>query len=690
MRRRSALTASLCAGLAIAAATSAWAAEAPGASINWASHGGDASETGYSRLDQITTSNVAKLGLEWSLDLPGEVTLEATPLAVDGVLYFTGSYAAVYAVEAATGKLIWKFDPQTWKHNPLKMHFGFGANRGAAYADGRVFAAALDGRLFSLDAKSGKLLWSVETTDPQSMQNITGAPRTFKDKVIIGNGGADFGTRGYVTAYNAATGQQVWRFYTAPGSPEENRGDPAMERAAASWNGEYWKTGTGGAVWDSITFDPEFNRVYLGTGNGGPYDPTVRSPGGGDNLYTASIVAIDADTGKYIWHYQINPSDAWDYDCTQRMTLATLTISGRPRKVLLQAPKNGFFYVIDRQSGKLVSAEKIGKVNWADRVDLNTGRPVEARGIRYQEAKSSIWPSSIGAHSWQDMSYSSRTGLVYIPYQQVGGSFSKGKPEPGDISVGGLSLGWARSDPRDGKGALLAWDPVHQRAAWKVQLDTLWNGGTLATAGGLVFQGTADGYFSAYDSSNGGRLWRFNAGLGIIAAPISYSIGSRQQISVLVGYGGQTAIASDLMHVGWKYGAQPRRLLTFALGGDAVLPPSAPPTMTVNAVDDSAIQLNQADVAAGHAIFLACAACHGRELVSTGGPAPDLRESRLALNPDSFWSVVHDGALIQRGMPDFKSFTREQVMQIYAYIRAGARQSIAAGKPDDNSPPPAH
>jgi quinohemoprotein ethanol dehydrogenase len=675
-------------GWTISQASSAGAGEMVGTAADWPNHAGDADETGFSRLDQIKTSNVARLGLEWSLELPGEVTLEATPLAVNGVLYFTGSYAAVYAVDAVTGKLLWKFDPQTWAHNPDKMHFSFGANRGVAYANGRVFSAALDGRLFAFDAKTGGLLWSVETTSPQSVQSITGAPRTFKDKVIIGNAGADFGARGYVTAYDAATGRQAWRFYTAPGSPEENRGDPAMERAAATWTGEYWKTGTGGAVWDSITFDRELNRIYLGTGNGGPYDPAARSPGGGDNLYTASVVALDADTGKYLWHYQVNPSDAWDYDCTQPMLLAALTINGKSRKVLMQAPKNGFFYVIDRQTGKLVSAEKIGKVTWADHIDIATGRPVEAKDIRYETGRVSIWPSSLGAHSWQQMSYSPNTGLVYIPYLQVGARFSKGAPESGDISVGGLSMGWAKTDPQDGKGALLAWDPVRKRAAWKVQLDTLWNGGTLGTSGGLVFQGAADGYLSAYDASNGARLWRFNAGLGIIASPISYSVGTKQYISLLVGYGGQSAIASDLMHVGWKYGAQPRRLLTFALDGKAVLPPAEPPTMEVKALDDASVQLKESDVAVGHAIYLACAACHGRDLVSTGGPAPDLRESQLALNPDSFWSVVHDGALIARGMPRFETFTREQVMQIYAYIRSGARQTLASRKTEDRNLPP--
>jgi quinohemoprotein ethanol dehydrogenase len=481
-----------------------------------------------------------------------------------------------------------------------------------------------------------------------------------------------------VTAYDAATGRQVWRFYTTPGTADESRGDPAMERAAATWNGPYWKTGTGGSVWDSITFDAEFDRIYLGTANAGLYDPEVRSPGGGDNLYTASIVALDANTGKYAWHYQVNPRDSWDYDSTQRMTLADLVIKGEHRKVLMQAPKNGFFYVLDRRSGKLISAGKIGKVTWAERIDLATGRPVEAKNIRYETGDVVIWPSPVGAHSWQDMSFSPKTGLVYIPYMQVGAHFFKGEPAPGDIAIGGLSIGWAKTDPQDGKGALLAWDPIAQQARWRTQLNTLWNGGTLATAGDLVFQGSADGHFSAYDASSGKPLWQFNAGLGIIAAPISFATRGKQYISVLVGYGGSAAIGSNAMHVGWKYGVQPRRLLTFALDAKSVLPPTAPPDMKAKAVDDPSIAIRATDVAAGRGLFLACAACHGRDLVSAGAPGPDLRESRLALDPDAVWKVVHDGALLERGMPRFETFTREQVMQIYAYIRAGAREALKA------------
>jgi quinohemoprotein ethanol dehydrogenase len=648
--------------------------------LDWAGHN-SVDEDAYSALDRINKSSVAKLGLEWSLDLEGEQSLEATPLAVDGVLYFTGSHAAVYAVDAASGKLEWKFDPETWKHNAGKLTMMLPINRGAAYADGRVFSGTLDGRLIALDAKTGALLWSTQTVPETGGKTITGAPRTFNGKVIIGNAGSDGGERGYVTAYDAATGRQVWRFYTTPGSPEENQGDLAMVRAATTWSGEYWKTGTGGGVWDSIAFDAQLNRIYLATGNAGPYDPDQRSPGDGDNLYTASIVALDADTGKYLWHYQVNPRDAWDFDSTQQMALADLVIGGARRKVLMQAPKNGFFYVLDRQTGKLISAEKLGKVTWAQRIDAATGRPVEVKGARYETGDAVVWPSPTGAHSWQSMSFSPKAGLVYLPYMQVGVHLHKGKPQPGLFYIGGLSLAGVVADAQDGKGALIAWDPVAQKARWRVQQRTLWNGGVLATAGDLVFQGTGDGFLIAYDAATGAQLWQFNAGLGIIGAPISYSVAGRQYVSILVGYGGATAIWNQLMPRGWKYGAQPRRLLTFSLGGHAQLPPTAPRSDSLNALDDPALEINAADAQAGQAIFnLACSGCHGLNLTSPGSPGPDLRESRIALSEQGIWAAVHEGALLQKGMPQFTMLGPQEVHEIYAYIRAGARAALANGK----------
>jgi quinohemoprotein ethanol dehydrogenase len=672
------LAASACSVLLVACRLSSPALDASGsAAAEWHNVNGDSDETGYSPLAQITAANAHRLGLAWYLDLPGEASLEASPIEVNGVLYFTGSYATVYAVNAATGTLAWKFEPKTWQHNPIKMNYNFAANRGAAFANGKIFSAALDGRLFALDAKTGQLIWSSETTDPKNGQTVTGAPRVFNGKVIIGQAGADFGMRGYVSAYDQETGKQAWRFYVVPASPEANKGDPAMEDAAKTWNGEFWrKTGGGGGPWDSITFDAELNRIYVGTANASPYDPEARSPGGGDNLYTASIVALDADTGKYVWHYQINPRDSWDYDCTQQMTLATLTIAGKPRKVLLQAPKNGFFYVLDRQTGKLISAEKLGKVTWADHIDLATGRPVENPSIRYETGLTILYPSASGLHSFMRMAYSPPTGLVYIPTLQMATRYRKGAPEDNEFSVMGLNTSSIVREAGDGKGSLLAWDPVAQKARWQVSLDTPWNGGALSTAGNVVFQGAGDGLFSAYDARNGTRLWQQNVGMGIVASPMTYSVGDKQYVAVLAGYGGSAGAMSDVFNVGWKFSG-PRRLLTFALDGKLVLPASAPRTLKVSVQDNPAEVLDPKQIAMGKSMIIACAACHGRNMVSSGGPAPDLRESTIPLNPDAFWSIVHDGALKEGGMPGFGIFGKPQIEAIRQYIRSRARAALA-------------
>jgi quinohemoprotein ethanol dehydrogenase len=666
-----------------------------GAGDDWPTVGGGVDESSYSRLTQINTGNVGKLGLAWSLDLPDEVTLEAPPIEVGGTLYFPGSYAAVYAVDAKTGKQLWRYDPQTWKHHPDKMHFSFGANRGVAYESGKVFVAALDCRLIALDARTGKELWVAETTPPGSFNICTGAPRTMNGKVIIGNGGADFGARGFVTAFDSSTGKQLWRFYTTPGSPDENKGHPALEAAARTWGADFWKhTGGGGTAWNGITFDPEANRVYIGAGNAGPYDPTVRDPnpdakgGKGDNLYTSSIVALDADTGKYVWHYQENPRDSWDYKATPNIQMATLNIDGKPRKVLMHAPTNGFFYVLDRDTGKLINQPgKTTVINWAKSIDVKTGRPNEEPDIRYETGLTELWPGTVGGHNWQPMSYSPRTGLVYIPIQQIGARFAKnGKASDNAFDVMGLLMEPIISKEGDGHGYLVAWNPVTQKEAWRVQNKNLWNGGTLALAGGLVFQGTAEGMFYAYDARSGKRVWEFNAGLGIVGAPISYSIDGKQYVSVLVGYGGTTAAYGHFMDVGWKFGAQPRRLLTFAIGGTARLAPTPGPDMTVHALDDPSLVLSEADVQAGKGLSVQCAACHGIAFQATGTPGPDLRESAIALRLDTLTQLLRSGALMERGMPKFDKLTDEQIRQIHAYLRAKAREALGLRKKDDSRP----
>ena len=577
------------AALVFTASTSLAApAQALGAGNDWPSVGGALDESSYSRLEQISTSTIGKLGLAWSLDLPGEVSLEATPLEVGGTIYFTGSLAKVYAVDAKTGALKWTYDPQVWKHNPDKMHFSFGANRGMAYENGKVFAAALDGRLFALDANSGKELWIAESI-PAGMLNIsTGAPRVMHGVVVIGNGGADFGARGFVTAFDAATGKQLWRFFITPASPEQNKGDAAMEAAAKTWSAEFWKTtGGGGTVWNGMTFDPELDRVYIGTGNSGPYDPNKRDPGGGDDLYNTSIVALDAKTGKYLWHYQENPRDCWDYKSTPNIIMATIPLDGRPRKVLLHAPTNGFFYVLDRNTGALLNEPgKTTEISWAKSIDAKAGRPNEYPNIRYETGETKIWPGSVGGHNWQAMSYDPKSGLAFIPIQQIGARFSRnGGGSENSFNVMGLSIEAITEKPGDGHGYLVAWNPVTQQEVWRVQQRGLWNGGTLATAGGLVFQGEATGAFSAHDVKTGKVLWKFDSGLGIIGAPMTYSVEGRQYVSILVGYGGTTAAYGHFMDMGYKFGKQPRRLLTFALGADKTLAPAVPPDFVVHALD---------------------------------------------------------------------------------------------------------
>jgi quinohemoprotein ethanol dehydrogenase len=662
-----------------------------GAGNNWPAVGGAADESSYSRLDQINTGDIDKLGLAWSLDLPGEVSLEGTPLEVDGTIYFTGSLAKVYAADAKTGALKWIYDPQVWKHSPDKMQFSFGANRGMAYEDGKVFAAALDGRLFALDANTGKQLWVAESIPAGALNISTGAPRVMNGKVIIGNGGADFGGRGFVTAFDANTGQQLWRFYVTPGSPEQNRGNPAMEAAAKTWSPDFWKhTGGGGTVWNGMTFDPELDRVYLGTGNSGPYDPVKRDPGGGDDLYNTSIVALDAKTGKYIWHYQENPRDCWDYKSTPNIIMATIPINGQLHDVLLHAPTNGFFYVLDRKTGKLLNEPgKTTEISWAKNIDLKTGRPNEYPNIRYETGDTKLWPGTLGGHNWQAMSYAPTTGLAYIPIQQIGEHFSRhGEASDDGFNVMGLMLEPIVEREGDGHGYLVAWNPVTQQEAWRVQHRGLWNGGTLATAGNLVFQGEATGDFAAYDAGSGKVLWKFAAGLGIIGAPMSYSVDGRQYVSILVGYGGTTAASGHFMDLGYKFGQQPRRLLTFALGGDQHLPPSAPPDFTVHALDDPTLKLNEAEVVAGRALSIECAACHGVGLQSTGTPGPDLRESAIALHLDSLSTLLKSGALIQQGMPRFENLTDEQIRDLYAYIRARAREVLGKRVKDEAAPRP--
>ena len=652
----------------------------PPETVDWPVKGHDDTDAHFSLLAQINTDNIDRLGLAWSLDLDDERgALEATPIAVDGVIYFPGSGSVVYAIDAVTGKKLWRHDPKVAENiDPSLLRFVFRANRGVAYADNKIMVGTNDGRLQALDAKSGELLWSVRTFPAESTRFISGVPRVFKDKVLIGHGGADWGNRGYVTAYNLQTGEQEWRFFTTPGSPEENAGNPAMEMAAETWTGEYWKTGTGGTVWHGMTYDEELDQLYIGTGNSTPYNPAVRSPGGGDNLFLVSIVALDPDTGDYIWHYQMNPREAWDYKATADIVLADLTLDGESRKVLMQAPTNGFFYVIDRRSGKMISAEKLGKVTWAERIDLETGRPVEYPNIRYETGSSLLWPSIMGAHNWHPMSYNPDTGLVYIPYTQLATRYSVGAPggAGGLKNPGGLKLEYVKADDEDGTGKLLAWDPIKQQAAWSVPRKSLWNGGVVSTAGGLVFQGTESGFIEAFNADDGERLWSFDVGQGVIAAPITYMVGGRQYLSILIGYGGAVMSTASVNDTYWDY-RLPRRLLTFALNGDATL--EAVDVTAPSIVDNEELVIDEAIVELGRGLYgrKMCVLCHGRDARTVGGQAPDLRRSGIAMSPEALGAFLRQGSSTKYGMPAYPEITDDEVNALYMLIRASARESLA-------------
>ncbi len=658
---------------------------APGAEQSagdWSSYGRGSSENRYSPLQQINVRSIDRLRLAWSLDLPDINSVASQPLEVGGTLYFAVGRAVVHAVSASSGKLLWRYDPAVEKHTQHKTRWSFGS-RGLAFWNKRVYVGTEDGRLICLDAKTGAMVWERMTVEAGDDRFITGAPRVFGDKVIIGHAGGDVGiTRGYVTTYDADTGRQLWRFYTVPGDPTKGFENAAMERAARTWADGSWKLGGGGAVWNAITYDAELNRFYIGTGNGLPWNRKIRSPGGGDNLYLSSIIALDADTGAYLWHYQLNPGDSWDYDATMDMVLTDLSIAGRSYKVLMQAPKNGFFYLIDRTNGKLLSAEKFAKVTWAERIDLKTGRPVELAGSRYENGESLVYPGVEGGHTLAAMSYSPKAGLVFIPTIESPGLFNDNGINPTKwVSKAhtfnfGIQSVNADGPPDSCSSALLAWNPTTQKAAWQVKTPGCRNGGTIATAGDLVFQGHPDGEFSAYATDGGRKVWSFNAGNGIVSGPLTYAVKGKQFVSVLAGMGGGAGAAGSVSaQFGWQARIHPRRLLTFTLEGTGVLPAAPPPSRAVP-IDDPGFVVDADKASRGTEIFGAdCMTCHGPGAVA-GGTAPDLRASPIAMDPAGFGQVVQQGVLQSRGMPAFPEFTPGDLESIRHYLRLRARESL--------------
>ena len=659
---------------------------------NWMSYGRTYSEQRFSPLRQINEQNVGQLGLAWYVDVDGRRGQEATPIVVDGVMYFSTAWSKVFAVNAATGEKLWSYDPKVppeWAVNACCDV----VNRGVAVWRGKVFVGTLDGRLVALDASTGKPTWETLTIDPKYRYTITGAPRVVQGKVLIGNGGAEMGVRGYVSAYDADTGKLAWRFYTVPGDPSKPFESPALEKAAKTWSGAWWKLGGGGTVWDSIVYDPELDLLYIGTGNGTPWNRRVRSPQGRDNLFTSSIVALKPETGEYLWHYQEVPGDAWDYDSAAPIILADITIGGAPRKVLFQAPKDGYFYVLDRATGEVISAKPYTAVTWATGIDPTTGRPLESVSARYEEGRQAapLAPGPLGGHSWHSMSYSPQTGLVYIPVQEAGFLYKSevhfqernlafntaidfvagGMPQKPEVKKGILD---------SIKGHLSAWDPIQQKEIWRVDRSSPVNGGILSTAGNLVFEGNAQGDLEAYQADKGKKLWSADAQSGVVAAPISYTVGGDQYLAVVVGWGGVFPLASGEPALKSGRLQNISRVLAFKLAGKASLPPL--PQFTQPELKPPRPTASARTVQRGETLFQNyCSTCHGDVAVS-GGVLPDLRYSGQLANQPQWNEVVLVGSLQPYGMVSFsKELSRQDAEAIRDYVIFRANQSLAESKP---------
>ncbi|MEY4641929.1 MAG: hypothetical protein RLZZ227_1923 [Pseudomonadota bacterium] len=654
------------------------AASEPG---QWMTYGGTYNEQRFSQLTQITPDNINQLGLAWFADLNTNRGQEATPLFIDGVIYVSESWSKVNAYDARTGALLWHYDP--------KVPGEFGArgccdvvNRGLAAWNGKIYVGAYDGRLIALDAATGTEVWSTVTTDQTKFYTITGAPRVANGKVFIGNGGAEYIYRGYVGAYDAETGEQLWRFYTVPGNPADGFENAAMEMAAATWTGNWWEKGGGGSTWDSMTYDPQTNLVMFGVGNGAPWNALARSPQGGDNLFTVSVVALDADTGEYRWHYQEIPAEEWDYDAVQQITVADIEINGALRHVAMQATKSGYYYMLDAATGELLVAENFVPVNWTTGYDLETGRPIINEAAQYTKAEGPriAQPGPAGAHAWHPMAYSPITELLYIPARESSIAYTANP----DTSLGNFNLnvdffgGDAAYDdpdnkiPRGGETKVIAWDPVRGEQVWAATRASGASVGMLATAGNLVFTGNpGEQIMQAFRADNGEQVWSYPIQAGISAGSISYELDGEQYIAQVVG--GQSP--------GGYYAPTYARLLVFKLGGAAQLPPNQEYTQApYNPPEQfaSADEITQG----GQNYGSACAICHG-DGGQSRGMFPDLRRSALLQSQEAFDQVVLGGIRAERGMPAFEGqLTAADTRLIRAYM---TDRAIAAR----DAPPPA-
>lgn len=662
-----------------------------GRSTDWLTYGRTYDEQRYSPLSQINRDTVSGLGLAWWAEFDTDRGQEATPLVADGVIYTTTAWSKVYAHDAKTGQLIWRYDPQVPGQAGLAACCDV-VNRGAALWKGRVYFGTLDGRLVALDAKTGSLAWEVQTTDRTQAYSITGAPRVVKGKVLIGNGGADYGVRGFVSAYDAETGAMAWRFFMAPnpdGRPDNAASDAIMrDLAGKTWYDGAWKqVGGGGTVWDAITYDEKNDLVLVGAGNGSPWNREVRSGGKGDNLFLASIVALKPETGEYVWHYQTAPGESWDYTATQHIMLADLQIDGELRRVVMQAPKNGFFYVLDAKTGKVISAEKYIPLDWAEKVDLATGRPVMAETAYYPKGHpSSPLPGPFGGHNWQPMAFSPKTGLVYFPSHEVRGFYQ----QPDNVADFKFTSGvrnygtGARIDrpptltpPAAGVvndsvfGELVAWDPVAGKPRWRLRFPQFWRSGVLATGGDLVFHVVGTDLV-AFDAESGETKWRYDIMVNAIAPPITYELDGEQYIALAAGAGGAGALAQDEVR-------RPGRLLVFKLGATAKAPPysDAPPP---GPLDLTFAIASKGDIARGAAEYVRfCQACH-----RSNRYLPNLSRSPAILEPDGFQSIVLEGAFSSGGMPSFAAYLdASRVEDLRAFFLSEAAKKPARTTADE-------
>jgi PQQ-dependent dehydrogenase (methanol/ethanol family) len=666
--------------LTLSACRSSNSAKPVDESTDWSMYGGTYDEQRFSPLKQINEQNVEKLGLVWSHEFGTHRGLEATPLVVNGVIYTTVEWSVVYALDARTGQVLWTYDPKVPRARARTICCDV-VNRGVALYHGKVYVGTLDGRLIALDAKTGSPVWDVVTVDQSKPYSITGAPRIAKGMVLIGNAGAEFGVRGYVSAYDAETGKLVWRTYTIPGDPSHGFESKALESAAKTWHGKWWITGGGGPVWDTIVYDPQLDLVYTGTGNGISWYRALRSEGEGDNLYVSSILALRASDGELVWHFQVTPGDNWDYDATQPLMLADLQIDGNTRKVIMQASKNGFFYLLDRQTGQFISANPfVGKISWAMGIDSKTGRPTESTTAYEGLHPVFVSPGPDGAHNWYPMAFNPTNGLVYFPAKE--GTAFLHAPNPGWKSnptkmnvgddpgyAGPLLAKYAEMSAPVGK--LIAWNPVEKREAWHVTHPGLESGGVLASAGNLVFQGRSDGVFLAYRAYDGKKLWQYDTGTGVMAPPVTYSLDGVQYVTVMAGWGGVPGLYNipglGITKPGFG------RILTFANGGTSKLeiPPfghGGPPTPALH-VNASPETLREG----GSLYATYCFSCHG--IIAVAGSLPDLRYATPEVH-QQFTAIVLGGARESRGMPSFKDLlTPPQVRAIQAYVLYRAQES---------------